>query len=182
MDLAKNPKLLRWVVLGVALLVGLVAWLVTRDGDDEEPAPAPVATEARIVSEEELADVATVAGHPVYWAGPIPDTELEVTEDEEGVRVRYLEEGAEVGNEEVDFLTVGSYPLPDPAKSLEEFGEREGAIVNTGPDGRKLVASEEKESNVYFVSPDNSVQVEVFDPDPERAMEIAESGQVQPVG
>jgi hypothetical protein len=33
---------------------------------------------------------------------------------------------------------------------------------------------------VYLISPDNTLQIEVYDPSPERAMELALSGQVRP--
>jgi len=175
MEMGERPWLLRGAVLGLALVVGVVAWLAT--GDDETPsAPAEVA-EVRIVEEGELAGLATEIGQPIYWARPVEGAELELTElpEQGGVQIRYLEEGGEA-----DALTVGSYPLPDPASAVDAIAAESGATVRTSRDGRRVVASAERPTSVYFASPDNSVQVEVYDPSPARALRLALSTQVRP--
>src|ERR1044072_6367673 len=177
----KGPLLLRGAVIGLALVVGVVAWLATRDDDETSSSPS-VAAEARIVSEEELAELSTDAGQSVYWAGPIDGTVLEATElaEQSGVQVRYLEEGVEAGSGEVAVLTVGSYPLADPAGAVDGLAARPGAIVRTSDDGRTVVTNSEQPTSVYFASPDNSVQVEVYDPSPARALRLALSPRVRP--
>jgi hypothetical protein len=181
---ADGRRTLRWGIVVLALVVGLIAWVATQgdDGESSEPESSATGSEARIVDEDELADIASSAGHAVYWVGPLPDKELEASESEDGsVTVRYLDEGAEPGSDRTGVLTIGSYPLPDAAGALEGFAEREGAIVRDADDGSQVVSSVEAPSSVYFASPDGSVQVEVYDPSPERAMDLALSGQVQPV-
>ena len=182
----KSPWPLRIAVIALALSIAFFVWAVKWANDDEEsasePPPAPAQTEVpRIVSEEALADVASNVGHDVYWAGPIPDTELEVTEGEDGsVLVRYLEDGAEVGEGQAEFLTIGSYPLVDTKKTMEEFAEQPGAIVRQTPDGREVMTTKQRPTNVYFATLDEVLQIEVFDPSPARAMNLARSGDVQP--
>jgi hypothetical protein len=180
MSVGKRQWLLRGVVLGLALVVGVVAWLATRD-DGSAPAPEPEAeAKARIVMTQELGNIAAVSGHPVYWAGPMPGTSLEATESADGsVQIRYLDDGAEAGEQPAAFLTVGTYPLPDPAGALKAFAKQPGSITRSR-DGRKVATNPEKLTSVYFVSPDNTVQVEVYDPSPKRAMSLALSGQVRP--
>lgn len=179
MEVGDRPWLLRGAVLGLALAVGLVAWLATRE-DDEAPAPAEAA-EARIVSEAELPGLGADAGQPVYWAGPMPGAALEATvlAEQGGVQVRYLEEGTEAG---AGSLTVGSYPLPDPAGAVDNLAAQPGAIVRRSGEGRTVVANAAQPTSVYFASPDNSVQVEVYDPSPARALRLALSPRVRPAG
>jgi hypothetical protein len=173
---------LRGAVILLVLAVVATAWLMTR-GDDDESNPSPAAANARIVSEEELTDIASSVGHPVYWAGPMPGTELELTENANGnTLVRYLDDGADVGEGQAEFLAIGSYPMADPAKALDGFAEVPGAIVRRGPDGRKVVTHKRGRTSVYFASPDNSVQVEVYDDSPQRAMGLVLSDKVQPAG
>lgn len=168
-------------MIALAVVVGLVAWMVTRDGNGDDEAAPPAATDARLIEPAELGNVAATAGHPVYWAGEVEGRQLELTESPEGgVQVRYLEEGTEAGEGPVEALTVGSYPLPDPEQALDAFAELPGAIVRRGEDGRKVVSNNQRRSSVYFVDPDNSVQVEVYDPSPQRAMSLARSGQARP--
>ncbi len=183
---ARRRRTLRWGIVGLAVIVAVVAWLVTRNGGDGESEPAEPASAgfgARIVDEAELAKIAAAAGHPVYWAGLIDGKELEASETKDGnVQVRYLDEGAKLGTEKKQTLTIGSYPVADPAKALDGYANRKGAIVERAPDGRKLVSSTELPTSVYFASPDNSVQVEIYVPSYKRAMSLARSGKVQPVG
>ncbi len=181
MEMGDRPWLLRGAVIGLALVVGVVAWLATRD-DDETGASASEAAEVRIVDEGGLAGIAADAGQAVYWAGPVEGAELEVTElaEQGGVQVRYLEEGAEAGSGGAEALTVGSYPLPDPAGAIDGLASQPGAIVRTADDGRTVVTNPERPTSVYFASPDNSVQVEVYDPSPARALRLALSPRVRP--
>lgn len=172
--------LLRGGVIVTALLVALVAWLAT--GDDGSDSSTGLAEDGpRIVTAAELSDAATTLSQPLYWAGEVPDSELELTElPEGGARVRYLAAGTAAGDDSTEVLTVGSYPVADPGSALEGFAGRPDAIVRHSRDGREVVSSEERPTSVYFVDPENSVQVEVYDPSPERAMRLALSGRVQP--
>lgn len=180
MDAGKGPWLLRGVVLTVALVVGVVAWIA--GGEDEETGEAaPTAVVGtRLVESAELANVGVTLGHPVYWAGPMAGAVLELTEGEDGsVQLRYLEDGSEAGAES-SVLTIGSYPLPDPAAALEQFAAEAGSVVDRTWRGTEVVYSKANPNSVYFVPPDNSVQVEVYDPSPERALRLVRSGQVRP--
>lgn len=183
-----NPWVLRGLVVVLVVVVGVVAFVVT-SGDDDEGTSAestqaadagPV--EASIVSEEELADVASTSETPVYWAGEMPDTLLELTDEEGSVLVRYLEEGDEVGAARAQRVAIGSYPLPNPRKSLNTFAKTPGATVTEVSGVGKVVISPEAQTNVYFVDPDNEVQVEVYAPTSKEAIGLVRSGKVQPVG
>lgn len=179
MGVEDRPWLLRGAILAIAVVVGVLAWLATREDGEEA---ASTAVPARVVSAEELADVAAAAGHPVYWAGAMPGTELEVTQEAGGnVVVRYLTGAAEAASPRGDFLTVGTYPLADAAAALDNVASAPGAIVRLAPDGRRLVSSGANPTSVYFAGPDNSVQVEIYDPSPQRAMRLALSPRVTPV-
>jgi hypothetical protein len=170
-------------IVALVVIVAVVAWLVTRGSGGADSEPEAAGFEARIVDEAELKDIASSAGHPVYWAGPMHGKELEASESSEGnVQVRYLAQGAKPGAEEKTAVTIGSYPVADPTGELNGYAERNGAIVERAPDGRKLVSNVKAPTSVYFVSPDNSVQVEVYDPSYKRAMQLARSNKVQPVG
>jgi hypothetical protein len=178
-DPAKQRLLLRAGVAALTVLVGLVAWLSTR-GDG-----GAAATEAssRIVSRAELNEAAAALGQPIYWAGAIPGTELELEELGEGggARVRYLPQGKKAGGGSASDLAIGSYPLSDPVAALQSFANRPGSIVRHGSGGGEVISSEERPTSVYFVGSDEAVQVEVYDPSARRAMRLALSGRVQPV-
>lgn len=182
--LRDHRKLLRWGVVGLAVVVGLIAWIVgDSEGDDGTEASATAGFAAKIVSEAELEEIAGSSGHVAYWAGPIEGKQLEASEGEDGsVQVRYLDEGEEPGSDRAGTLTIGSYPLADAANALEGFAGRQGAIVRESEEVGEVVSSAETPSSVYFASPDGGLQIEVYDPSPARAMRLALSGKVQPVG
>jgi hypothetical protein len=170
-----DRRLLRAGVLTLALLVGLATWLVTRDDDSREE-PGGI---GRIATLEELREVRDTLGQPIYWAGPIPFSRVELRELDHGVQLIYLPLDGPTGEEPPKTLTVGSYPLPDPAKAVEGFARRPGSVVRRAADGRELVFSRGTPTSVYFASPDNTVQVEVYAPSPRQALDVA--GGVQPI-
>jgi hypothetical protein len=181
---ASNRRMLRIGVIALALIVGVIAWLATRGDDgDSTAAPASSGFEAKIVDSAELEQLAASAGHAVYWAGEEPGKEIEASETAEGnFQVRYLDEGTEAGGGGAGVLTIGSYPLPDPIGAMEGFAARKGSLTRRSADGREVVTNAEKPTSVYFASSDGSVQVEVYDPSYKRAMSLALSAHVRPVG
>lgn len=176
MGVGDRPWLLRGAVLGLALVVGVVAWLANRDGGEEKA----VAGGAHIVSTTELQELAG-EGESIYWAGPMADKSIELSEKEGGISIRYLDQGAEVGERQGAFLTVVTFPMAKPAAALKRFAAEPRTVVRTAPNGRKLFTSKAKPTNYYFASPDEKAQVEVYDPSPGRAFHLASSGEVRPV-
>lgn len=181
---ADRRKLLRGGVVGLAVLVALIAWLATRGGSSEsEPAPVEAAA-PRIVTEAELNEAAAALGQPIYWVGPQSGKELQLTElgDGLGVQVAYLPEGTPAGERSGRALTIGSYPLPDPEAAVARYARRPGSETLRGNGGTEVAISEAAPSSAYFAASDNSVEVEVYDPSSKRALTLAASGQVKPVG
>ncbi len=177
---AGRRRLLRATVLAVAIAAALVSWLTSRESGggaaETESAFGP-----RVVGVGELREIAATAGRPVYWAGRVAGRAMAVRElsREAGIQVLYLPPGGDAAA--ARSLTIGSYPLPDPAGALATVARRPGSIVRRGAGGRRVVTTERSPTSVYFASPDNSVQVEVYDPSPALAMRLALSGRIQPV-
>jgi hypothetical protein len=175
----KRRWFLRGGVVGMALVVGLITWLGTRGGEEEPAAPAELGS--AVAGGRELGNIATMLGQPVYWAGPMPDTGLVLSEAPSGgVQVRYQPAGTEAGEGSSDVLTIGSYPLSDPAAALHAFAARPGSVVRRGHSGVEVVWSRRSPTSAYFVPVGNKVLVEVYDPSPERAHALALTGRVRP--
>jgi hypothetical protein len=173
------PKAL---VIVLALVVGACAWLVVRDIDDGGGQTAPPLSDVSLVDEVEYGSVAPNAGHTVYWVGPQEGTNVELTKQPEGgVQIRYPDEGLAAGQASIEALTIGSYPMADAEAELDDFAARPDAVVRHSPDGRRVVFSKRRPASVYFASPDNGVEVEVYDPSPQRALSLALSDDVLPL-
>lgn len=170
------------VAIALALVVGAVAWLAVRDSGEGAEQAAPPAGEASLVDEAEYGSVPKNAGHVVYWVGPRDGTNLELrTRPEGGVQIRYLDEGLIAGTGPAEMLTIGSYPMQDAEAALDYFAAKPEAIVRRSRDGRRVVFSKQVPTSVYFASSDNSVEVEVYDPSPQRALALALSDRVRPM-
>lgn len=179
----KRVLAIRIAIVAVAALAVVLGVLIAGGDDDEQAAEGPAQESSRIVSAAELRSIAAAKPTPIFWAGEQPGTEIELTEEPGGsVYVRYLEEGTEVGEGNASSLTIGSYPQEDPEGELRKVAAGPDAFSRKAEDGRQVVGSEGNPYSVYFASPDNTVQVEVYDPSPDRALDRALSDEVQPVG
>lgn len=161
-------------MIALAIALALVSWLVTRGDDD---AAAEEAVTERIVPAAELRDVAASLEQVVYWAGPPEGAELQLVEFEAGLQVRYLREGASA----VEAPTIGTYPAPGAAAELRDLAAQPGAVRRRGAGGRLVVTSSEQPTSAYFAAGDSAL-VEIYDPSPARAMSLARSPRVRPVG
>jgi hypothetical protein len=175
---------LRWLVVVLAIAaVALLVWLLAIRSDGGEPAavvqpgggPAG-ATQADLVSlSQELRQ-------PIYWAGTMPGTRLEITESSNtSTYLRYLTEDAPIGDPSPDFLTVGTYPTLDAYGSLRSYATRENADTTRIANGGLAMIVPGSPTSVYFAYPNEDVQIEVYDPKPRRALGLVKSGVVRPV-
>jgi hypothetical protein len=179
---AANPRpvspLTIGIVLAVALIIGVVAWLVL-SGDDED---GEQAAGAKAVSVEELQNLAGGRDRPVFWAGPRSGTKYEFTETKDGsVYVRYLARNAEVGDPKPSYLTVATYAIDNGYARVEAASKRKGAESEKLQNGGLALVNRERPSSVYLAYPRGKYQVEVYDPSPDRARDLVFSGAVQPV-
>jgi hypothetical protein len=181
---ARSPQVRIGAVGAVALLVGFVVWLLVRGGGGSStgstetgPAIGPVAA-----SQGRLHSLADDEGHPIYWAGPKPNTTYELTRTSSGrIFIRYLPQGVPVGVDKADYTIVGTYPVPNATAVLQGLAKKSGETKLSAPGGGIAVYSSSQPTNVYIAYPGSNLQIEVFDPSAERARQIVTSGQVVPV-
>jgi len=162
-------------VLAAATAVGLLAWLLL-DGDS----PSTSTGEAEIVTVDSLRETAATQGAPIYWAGPQDGAELELSQPEAGrTYVRYLTDGAGAGDPR-PFLTVGSYAFPSPVSALRRQGKQSDGVLATAPGGGTVYFNRDQPRSVYLAYPGVDIQIEVYDPDFQRALQLVNSGQIVP--
>lgn len=173
------------LVIVVALVAAaLVYFLVIKNDDSSASTGADVGAGAgpQEVAEGDLSSLSGKVDFPVYWAGDQGQESLELTRTvDDRVFIRYLDEGVETGSPEPDFLTVGTYPLKNAYERLEEQAQEDGAVVDETPNGGLIVTNENAPTSVYIAFEDEDFQIEVFDPDPDLALDLATAGQIEPV-
>ncbi len=177
----RHPLQILLIVL-VVLLAVAVAWALIGGGSDDGGAEGE-AGEARIVSAAELSDIASSSDAPIYWAGERPGAELEYDEGAGArVYVRYLTGDAEAGDPAPAYLTIATYPLADPVEALRANAKRTNTRVQTAKGGAVVWVNPDRPQSVYLAESGAEYQVEVYDPLPRRALQVALSGDVVPVG
>lgn len=179
-ELPKKSRVPLIVTLVGILAIALGAWLALRGGDDSTG--SSTSTEAEVVSSDSLREAVGGPGTPVYWAGEQADTEVELSEPEEGrTYIRYLTGDAEAGDPRPDFLTVGTYANEDAVATLERQGEEPGGVLGKAPGNATVYFNRTDPSSVYLAYPGVAAQIEVFDPDFKHALQLVNSGQIVPV-
>jgi len=177
------------VLAFVAIVTGVAAWWVTgcnRDGDPATQAStvntAMTSNDARIVEEDELAALPAEVGHEVYWAGSQPDTEIEFSADDTGnVHLRYLTGGAEAGDAGQGYLNIGSYPFAGAFEATRKLANDPNLVKVTEHGGVGFYDPENPYSVIIAWPDQPDLQVEVYDPVKDRALEVVRGGDIVPV-
>ena len=181
---ARRPDVRVGAVIAVAIAVAFVVWLLVRGGDSNTAstttngqAVGPVAT-----SEDELRSLSDELGHPLYWAGPIPDRTYELTRTSDNrVFIRYLPKGVPIGIRQAAYTIVGTYPVENAYKVLQGLAKKPDESSFSAPSGGFAVYSTTQANNVYLAYPGSNLQIEVYDPSPQKARGLITSGQVAAV-
>lgn len=149
-------------------------------GSDSSSSQPTSAGAAEIVSADSLRETASEETAPIYWAGERNGAELELSRpDKDRTYLRYLTGDAKAGDKRADFLTVGTYAQPNAAASLRRQSKRSGGTLGHDAPGNATVYYDRSNpQSVYLAYPGAPVEVEVFDPNFERALRMVESGQV----
>ena len=185
-----RPVLLAFVALvGAAIVAGIIIAATSgssspKAGDSSTAAQSPTAVSATTVdavSAAALSMLPSSLGHPVYWAGPKAATTYELTRTPDGrVYVRYLTGGAKVGSPLPDFLTIGTYVVPNAEAAVAAAAAQPGA-VRVPLKGGVAFYNSARPTSVYFAYAGSDVQVETYDPSAAVARRLVETGAIKPV-
>ena len=170
---------------GVGLVVVvLVLVLLPGCGGSKDDSNAQASSNgAEIVSAGSLRATAAKETTPVYWAGEQMGTKLELSRPSKGrTYVRYLTGDAEAGDQRPSFLTVSTYVQPNAVASLHRQGKRSGGAISLAPGNATVYFDRTDPRSVYLAYPGVPVEIEVYDPNFKRALELVNSGQIVAVG
>jgi hypothetical protein len=191
----REPRIAALVGVGIAVIVVAIL-LISGGGDDNNgggttasdttstggggtPTQATKPIEATV---DRLLELSSVVGHPVYWAGARPGKKYELTiTPDQNIFIRYLDPGVPIGSKDVSSLTVGTYPVQDAVAALQHEADKPGARTASAPGGGFVLTSADAPQSVYLAYPDSNYQIEVYDPDPQRALSLATSGAIVPI-
>lgn len=163
----------------ILAVAGLVLVALAGCGGDSQKSSSG----AEIVSADSLQKTVGGGATPVYWAGERQDTELELSrEGGDRTYVRYLTGGADAGDRRPNFLTVGTYAQSHAVATLRQQGDQPGAVLGRAPGNATVYFNRTDPGSVYLAYPGIPVEVEVYDPNFKRALQLVNSGQIVAVG
>lgn len=176
-------------VIAIAAVAAFLVWFFAiRDtGDDNNGGGS---TQAQNIlgpvaaNEADISDLANKNDQPIYWAGDQSGTsDIELTQTADGnVYVRYLTGNADIGTPKPSYLTVGTYPFGDALNAVKTIAKEPGAQTFDVPNRGFAVQNSNSPTSVYVAYPDDKgFEIEVYDPDPAKALDLVESGDIQPV-
>jgi hypothetical protein len=175
-------------VIAVAAVAAFLIWyFAIRDtGNSSSTSTATTGSERSIgpleASQNDLARTSKSLHQTIYWAGEQPNTKIEFTRNTLGqMYVRYLPPNVDIGDRNKGYLTIATFPFNGAYNALQTVSKKPGAIVRKAPDKGLVVTNENSPVHVYLAYPGTNYQVEVYDPNPDRALSVAVSGDVQPV-
>jgi len=176
-------------VIAIAAVAAFLVWFFAiRDtGDDSNGGGTGRSTNLVgpvAASQSDVSDLAKKDDQPIYWAGDQPGTtDLELTQTADGnVYVRYLTGNAAIGTPKPSYLTVGTYPFDNAIHALDTIAKQPGAKTFQVPNNGLAVQNSTSPTSVYVAYPDEKgFEIEVYDPDPATALDLVQSGDIEPV-
>jgi hypothetical protein len=173
-------------IVAVAIAVAFVVWVLVRGGDSNTSGTGSTstgqATGPEAATTDDLRSLSDELGHPLYWAGPIPDRTYELTRTSDNrVFIRYLPKNVAVGIRQAAYTIVGTYPVENAYKVLQGLAKKPDESSFSAPSGGFAVYSTTQANNVYLAYPGSNLQIEVYDPSPQKARRLITSGQVAAV-
>jgi len=132
-----------------------------------------------IASTQDLRSFAASVGHPVFWAGELPNLKLELTKTaDKKVWVRYLPAGVKAGDKRAVYLTVATYPQQQAFANLDKASKKRGAVSEIIPGGGRLLYWRKNAGSVYLAYPATDYLVELYSPSAPQALKLVQSGSV----
>jgi hypothetical protein len=159
----------------VALIIGIVTWLIFGRGDNSTKSSSPTTA---VVSEQGLQKLVGTLGTPVFWAGPKQGVSYGVEQRSSGqVYVRYLGKGMKADT--VGTLTVGTYPMKNAYSKTLALGKKTGwTQLTTGTGGVTAFTNSAHPRSVFLALSGLNYQVEVYDPTSGRAAALVQAGRI----
>lgn len=135
---------------------------------------AEISTGKVSLTEKELISAVKQLGVDVYWAGPVDGARYTLSAPAEGqVYVRYLPNGEGLTDTKANYVVIATYATPDAFTATQAAGNQTNGVTFISTQGAAVFYSKDAPTNVYVAYPNIDIQVEVFSPIAQTALDIA---------
>jgi hypothetical protein len=126
------------------------------------------------LTEEELVSAVKQLGVDVYWAGPVDGAKYTISAPAEGqVYVRYLPNGEGLTDTKANYVVIATYATSDAFTATQAAGNQTNGVTFINNQGAAVFYSKDAPTNVYVAYQNIDIQVEVFSPIAQTALDIA---------
>lgn len=167
------PLLIALVAILSSVLTFVISKQFQQDQVDQTSFVAKISGGV-VLTESELIDVVRQIKTDVYWVGPLDGAKYTINASTPGqIYVRYLPDGKGVNDLSPKYRVVGTYAEKDAYSSTLAAGNEANGVSFVTPEGSVVHYNKSAQSNVYVAFQGKEFQIEVFDPDPSKAMALA---------
>jgi hypothetical protein len=185
-------------VIAIVIAGGLLAWLLTRGGNDTSSSPPTQTIHAgqtlpgyppgahvgpEIDSPGKLAYVQRALHQPVYWLGTQTGRRIEFEKMPNGnVFLAYLPAGVNSSGDRTKYLVIGTYPVRDATKGLKAVAKAVGGEILDRKDGAIVLITPKHPKSAFIAYPKANFEVEIYSPNAQEARTLAQSDKLQLIG
>lgn len=161
----------------IALISGVIAFGIARQFNpnlSEQTTLAAKISGGVCLTEDELKSLVAEQKLSVYWTGPISDATYTLNASQTGqVFVRYVEKGQQCDGQTQEFRVIATYSLAGAFESTRAAGNQANGVSLENNDGSIVYFNRESPTNVYVAYPNIDYQIEIYDPNPKKAVLLA---------
>jgi len=127
-----------------------------------------------VLTEGELIAAVQQLGADVFWAGPVVGAKYTLSVPMDGqAYVRYLPDGEGLEDTNANYVVIATYATENAFESTQAAGNQSNGVTFINADGAAVYYNKESPTNVYVAFPNQSSQIEVFNPISKTALDIA---------
>jgi len=136
-----------------------------------------------VLTESELISTVKELNQVIYWAGPMPAAKYTLNLSSPGIAyVRYLPKGQGLTDTKPLYRVIGTYQQTNAYEATTAAGNQTNGVALLKSNGSVIYYNKTTPTNIYLATKGADQQIEVFDPNPTTALELANAaGLVAPI-
>lgn len=168
--ISKNRTIL---ILLTSLLTSLVIFTFFNNSSNSQVELEKISGKVAL-TEAELIELASNINQPIYWLGPAENSTYTLTiAENEQAYIKYLPEGVLPSDSETPLRIIATYLRENAFSVTQTAANNPGAVGLSNSSGAAIYYNSATPSNVYLAFPGQNFQIEIFDPVPGAALELA---------